>query len=487
MIFKMKHYTLLGFTGFLLFCTLSWQACKKDKGVAPPTKDTVVTSTPPSKEDLLKDSVYLLMQDYYFWYKFLPTNFNPRSYNKAEEVLDALKSYPVDATGYKLDRYSFLDRSRALSKEIGQGQSSGDFGFMFKYIDINDLRVSYVYANSPAGQKGIQRGWQVVKVNGNPNIAYDGADVGGNSTNLNFVINALYSSNATFTFKKPDGTTQDVALTSAVYKINSVLYSNTYGVNGKKVGYIVFNQFLGQPAIDELTPIFTDFISKGVNELILDLRYNGGGSVSTAMFVDNVIAPASANNQLMFSYEYNDKLTNYFKNDYPKQTGKQWNFDYKFDLSSKPNLNLGRVIFLVGSGTASASELTINNLKPYMDVKLIGRTTYGKPVGFFALPIMDADLYAVNFRTVNAQKAGDYYKGMGVDYAVKDSIVTNWGDPNEKLLKAALNYIGTGSFGRMSSQSATNNILEDKMNNRFDDLNFKGIVDFRRPFPFNKQ
>jgi len=119
-------------------------------------------------------------------------------------------------------------------------------------------------------------------------------------------------------------------------------------------------------------------------------------------------------------------------------------------------INLSRVFFIVTGSTASASELLINNLKPYMDVKLIGDTTYGKPVGFFPIPIFNYDIYPISFKTVNSAGNADYYTGFAPDDLSSDGVNKSWGDETEPSLAAALRYISTGSFGRFAAESQNN-------------------------------
>ncbi|MEJ7683158.1 MAG: S41 family peptidase [Segetibacter sp.] len=169
---------------------------------------------------------------------------------------------------------------------------------------------------------------------------------------------------------------------------NSVLYNSVIDAGGKKVGYFVFKQFFGAPSRAELNTVFSNFKSQGIDELIVDLRYNPGGSTATQDALADLIAPASANNQTMYKYVYNQSLQQgdfpllKHKAGYENESFSEANNTQNFENTG--GLNLSRVFFIVsGSSTASASELLINNLKPYMDVKLIGDTTYGKPVGFF--------------------------------------------------------------------------------------------------------
>ena len=107
-------------------------------------------------------------------------------------------------------------------------------------------------------------------------------------------------------------------------------------------------------------------------------------------------------------------------------------------------MNLSRVFFIVTGSSASASELIINNLKPYMDVKLIGDTTYGKPVGFFPIEILNYAIYPISFRTINSAGNADYYSGFAPDKLAADGVNKNWGDVTEPSLAAALKYIETG-------------------------------------------
>ena len=117
------------------------------------------------------------------------------------------------------------------------------------------------------------------------------------------------------------------------------------------------------------------------------------------------------------------------------------------------SLNLDDVYFIVGRGTASASELVINNLKPHMDVKLIGATaTHGKPVGFFPIAVSDWYIFPVSFKTVNKNGEGNYYNGFAVNGQVADGLDKDWGDLNEASLASAVRNITTGSYFNRSAQ-----------------------------------
>lgn len=495
----------------LILGLIAFNSCKKHD--AKPKRnggDTSVTGGI-SDEDSLKFYVWWYNESdsaniplYYWEDQVTPANPFSKQFAKGEDMLNYIRSFP-SVNGKKVDRYSFLDRTGAISDEL-EGGVSGDFGFditpvLFGNSNKVHLIVSLVYAGSPAGEATIQRGWDVTSIAGNSNITWDG---GSNYQQL--IQNIYYASATEFTFRRPDGTDTSLTLTAKTYHINPVLFDSVYTVNGKKVGYFVYNSFINVDtsgiwrnptgpganslvALQEIDDVFNKFKSDGVSELIVDLRYNGGGAVTSAEYLDNLIAPSTTNGQAMYSYKYNTPMTQYF-NSY-SDLKKDFIDPVKFDLQPL-NINLKRVFFIVGHGTASASELTINNLKPYMDVKLIGDTTYGKPVGFFTIPIEFvtdtgyahvADMYAINFQSVNSQGKGDYYSGMAPDFEYLLFDGYNWGDTRDTRLASALNYIKTGKFARVSSierevnkQGQMRVLKNDNLRNQHQ---FNGMVDYR--------
>ncbi|PWG80732.1 S41 family peptidase [Pararcticibacter amylolyticus] len=423
---------------FLLFIVpVVFAGCKKNSH-----KDEI------DQETLLKDSVYLYTQEVYLWQDALPAKFYPQNYSTAEDVLTALKQYKKGSDGQPVDHYSFLDREGTVAGEIQDGVL-GDFGFDIRYeSDPADLRVKLVYEGSPAWNAGIRRSWRIVKVNGNAAIDYNTMK----SQNFKFILDALSAKSITLTLQKPDGTQVDKTLNSTTYSINPVLYSNVYERAGKKIGYIVFNSFvsisnLGVPTLtkNKIDAAFASFRNAGVSEMVVDLRYNGGGSVETAEYLTDLLAPVSANGKVMYSYRLNKTLTSY------TQTSESWKKAFaSVMISTNGSLALNKVYFIVTEGTASASELLINNLKPYIsDIKVIGEgRTYGKPVGFFPITIFDADLYAVSFETLNANNQGEYYSGIPVSTGglEGDDLTKDWGDEDEDCLEQALYYAQNGSF-----------------------------------------
>lgn len=454
-----------------LILTVSFAACKKDK---PGNNNNDDNSGPPSTGTLLdriRDSVYLYPKETYLWYDQLPTykNFQPRNYVSTDTItglsseVDHLSQYAMNpATSLPYEyydnsgtaKYSFIDNGEVSNELSGNG---GDFGFSVLYPteDYTDLRIKYVYPGSPAYNAGVKRGYRITKINGRTNLTYDN---GGPTTQ--FIIQAYaYSKTISMTLTKYDGTTMDVTLNVANYTINPIITSEVITTpEGKKVGYMVFNSFTDKKtnAGPRLQSEINNFTSAGITELVVDLRYNGGGSVETAEYLDNLLVPSAKNGTKMYTAYFNDKLTNdkytLFKNLYDIPSGFFSVANQTVNFQKELALNLSRIFFLVGSNTASASELTINNLLPEMNVQLIGSRTYGKPVGFYGIDINKYQLYMPMFSTRNSANNGDYYSGMmpgkGVynGISVVDSLKKDFGDTSEVLLSQALHYIKNGKY-----------------------------------------
>lgn len=498
---------------------VSLAACKKDKpggtdnnnddGSGPPATGTTL--------DKLRDSVYLYPKETYLWYNQLPSykNFQPRNYVSADTItglsteVDKLSQYAInpatnrpyeyyDASGTA--KYSFIDDG-AVSNELGG--NGGDFGFSVFYPTKDDLRIKYVYPGSPAAGQGVKRGYRITKINGRTDLTYDN---GGSTTQ--FVIQAYaYSKTINMTLTKYDGSTMDVTLNTANYTINPVItYKTLDAGGGKQVGYMVFNSFTDKtnagPKILEALSSFS-----GLSDVIIDLRYNGGGSVETAEYFDNLLVPSSKNGTKMYTAYFNDKLTNdkytLFKKLYDIPNGFFSVSNQTVNFQKQASFNFSRIIFLVGSGTASASELTINNLLGIsgLDVELIGDQTYGKPVGFYGIDINKYQLYMPMFSTKNAGGNGDYYDGMlpgsGV-YKGKladDDLTKDFGDPTEGLVSQALYYVANGKYKTAaiqtqsfasSSKSVMTTEQKRTMVQKFDQSKIKGLM-LKTPAVFKKK
>ena len=477
--YVMKNYA---FALVLLVTACFAFSCKKSNTtVTPTTPGTTDTLTAAAKTGLLLDSLYLYSKEVYLWHEVIPSYaaFNPRQYTGATDLAAAQNEMAAIRALQPQDKkhsYSFVT-TQAGSDAIQTGNNS-DYGFFIKAAALDKALpydsvywfVEYIYKASPSGIAGVQRGWYISKIN-NTSIGYDNASI----TILNDVFFGT-GTTANFTFTKADGSTVSLDLTKASFTANSVLYSDVITNGTTKTGYLVFNQFFGQTSVTELTNAFTDFAAKGINELIVDLRYNHGGSTSTQDALANLIVPSAATGKTMYTYIFNDSLT---AGKFPLLKRKAGFSNVSFAPAvntvnyqkSGSVTGLSRVFFIVSSETASASELLINNLRPYMDVKLVGDTTYGKPVGFFPISIFNYAIYPISFKTVNSVGSAEYYDGFVPDKLTPDGINKNWGDVTEPSLGAALRYINTGSFNRVTGNIEEENRRQMSLQQQYQPLN----------------
>ena len=523
-----KRFLYLVALGFLSFATIT--GCKKsspapDEPVTPPV---VVTTPTGTRDELTKDSIFLYGKELYYWNTSLPTYavFNPRGFSSNEAESYAMTQYSLDpATGKPYEyvstsrepKYSFFDYTAATTGKTGAlkadlNGSANDYGFSVQYNNDTDLRVKYVYPNSPAAQQGLTRGCRITSVNGRTDLTYPGA--------VNFLNSAIFGTNASISLAFNDiaGNPKTAIVVSSLYTVNPILFTNVYTVGTKKVGYIVFNSFTNNYSA-AINAVFSNFATQGVSELVIDLRYNGGGYVSTATQIINLVAPAGETGNTMFTSYYNNYLQSItaaqrkasvlahqpLLDDNGKlqtfTTGVNGKYATYADLNYLPtaadniekfaksgSLTLNRVYFIVTGSTASASELTINSLKPVMDVKLIGRTTYGKPVGFFPIRIDKVDMYIPEFETKNKLGVGGYYSGLTVDKESAEDLTKAWGDETETLLAYALLYAKNGNFVttavKTASLSTTTTVMPSKLSvaelraldGKLDPKGFKGMV-----------
>ena len=438
----------------ILASVLVLSSCKKENDVNAPNPGTIA--------DKIKDTVLEYSRDIYLWNSQIPASFNPRNYADPDKIMTAIRTYSQE-TGFSqpVDRWSFAIKQTEWDN-ISSGVSQ-DFGLSVFFYADGDLRVKSVEMQSPAAKAGIRRGWRITKLNGNTNI---------NNSNSDFIVQQVFNSNSTaFSFIKPDGTTADIQLTSATYQENPIYLDTVYSTGSKKTGYLVFNSFLGDTnqIYSEFQRIFNRFTQEGVSDMIVDLRYNGGGYVTVQSRLANYLVPASGNGNLMMKQEFNNNNKHFNSSTFFAKIG---------------SLALARIFFIVSNNTASASELLINNLKPFLDVKLVGPSnTYGKPVGYFPIEVDDWYIFPVSFRTTNKNGEGNYFNGIALDKQVGDGLNKDWGDKDEASLASILKYINSGSFsvvgevpGIAAKTYLNAGVIES---NTKLDRSFKGAIDIR--------
>lgn len=395
---------------------LTIQACEKKADVTP-------TPTTPTGTRLdIRDSIYAYVYQAYLWADRLPiaADFKPQSYATPEDLMEGVKKYsPLDASGKNIDKWSFVQTLSAYKQQQGGGQT-GSTGLFLAFATTTDLRVRFVLPNSPADRQGISRGWKILKVNG----------VAGNSDNVAALNTELAKATLELELQDLTGTTLTKTVARGGYNTKMVFDRRVLDVDGKKVGYLNFFQFV-ESAVPELREAVRHFQQNNVSDVVIDLRYNGGGNMAVADTLANLLIPQAASGKVFYNTLYSEKR-------------KAGNKTYR--AVKEGTFNVSRFFFITSQNTASASELIINGLKPYAQTILIGDRTYGKPVGQSALLIGNYYPFATAFKYTNANNEGDFFDGLPVQRAQIDDLTRPFGDPNEAQLAEAIYYIRSGTF-----------------------------------------
>lgn len=352
--------------------------------------------------------------DLYLWYESMPA-VDLTTIKTPDDYIAKIK--------YSKDRWSFTMSYTDMINLLQNGVTTG-WGIGLEFDSQNALRILYVYDNSAMGKAGVKRGWQIKAINGMLVSAMSDSEVN----------TAIGNTSNSFLFIKNDGSETTIQMTKGEIGINSVLYSTIYPRGGKKIGYLVFSDFLGS-SVNELNTAFDSFLSGGVTDMILDLRYNGGGTLDCADSLVALLAGKPNKGKIYNTLVYNNK---HVRSGYSSPIGLKSN-----------SIQLNQLVVITTSSTASASELVISGLKPYMNMKLIGSTTHGKPVGMDIVgdTKLNIAVAPISFRNVNSQGYSDYFDGIPVDFTVNDNATQDWGELTDGCLAAALNYISTGTIG----------------------------------------
>jgi len=374
----------------------------------------------PSDVQRLNEYIYQVLktEKWYLWEDKIP-NLDPDSYEDSYAFLEDLKYS-------ELDKWSYLTTEEEYQNFFNSGTYYG-YGFGYKITEQNKMFVSYVFDNSPMANAGIKRGSEILSVNGitiaqmiNQNLS---------STQI-FGPNELdYTSQMNVVTHDKD--TVEISVGKEEVVQNTVLYKNVYDVGGIKTGYLVFKTFI-HPSVDELTEAFAYFQTQNVRQLILDLRYNGGGLLSVSQYLASLIGGEQTNGKKYITLKNN---VSHSDNDTV----------YYFDLPQHA-LTVSKVVFITTKGTASASEAVINGLKPYVENVSIGDDTHGKPVGMYSFSFEGYRLIPICFRLENSLGYGGYFDGLAADAYRIDDIQHDWGDTSEVCFNEALFYLKNGRF-----------------------------------------
>lgn len=379
------------------------------------------------------------MRVWYYWNQDIP---NTNDLNYFSEPFEFFASLLSDQDGKGGSHYSTIDSLKPDTRSIPFTDYSYGFQFTTNRVESNDTalyaHLLYVAPDSPAGEIGLDRGDWILEMDGEPITENNYARLYG-SGSMQLTI-GYYDATLDTILAYAEKTT--IAAARSIND-NPVHYRNVYLSGGRKVGYLVYNHFTSgltdsSTEYDEdLREAFRYFSSQQVNEFVLDLRYNNGGQISCAELLCTMLAPASALGQPLGYLEFN---ANFLERETPFYLDEN-------EIASGANLNLSRLYVLTSDETASASEMLINCLKPYMEVVIIGGTTEGKNVGSITFTNQELMLamHPIVCKIYNVEGESDYEQGFQPDMAVDENSdmprFLPFGHPDELMLHTALGMI----------------------------------------------
>lgn len=383
-----------------------------------------------------KQFVLDAMNDWYLWNNLLPGSVNIDNYATPEDLLAFLTTFsPDDGSGNPIDRFSFINSAAADAAFFGEGQFEG-FGFSSRFIATDDLRLTRVFSASPANAGGLARGQRILELNGRTIAEIEAAEG----------VNAVFATTPVdFTMEEPGGNVFTVAIDKDIVTIDPVPQFRIIPLAGTPgVGYMELATFIST-ANPEFDTVFGQFDAANVTDVIIDMRYNGGGLVSTAELLGDYLGGAVAQNLLFSETRFNaDRAANNNSSEFLELRGN--------------SINLSRLFVIASSGTASASELVINGLDPHVEVVIVGDDTFGKPVGQVGIEFCDNLLRPTSFQSFNANGFGDYFDGLPVDCPAADDLNVPVGDDADPNVVAAMAYANSGACPIISLPGGVNKI-----------------------------
>lgn len=447
---KFKFKTLFLFAFITVF---TFQSCQDQDDTAAPANIDI------------QNFIWNGLNLYYLWQADVPNLSDTRfanqkelntflyGYPKPETLFESLLYKPSSlypGTGEAVDRFSWIVDDYLELEGALQGTTNNngvEFGLSYKTTGSNEIIgwVRYIIPNSNASTKDIKRGDVFYGVNGTQLTVnnYQALLFGSNN---DYTLNLADINGGAFT---PNG--KNIALTKTVLDENPILVNKVIVSGSHKIGYLMYNGFYANYDT-QLNDAFGALKSQGITDLVLDLRYNGGGSVQTSARLASMITGAYTG-QVFAKQQWNAKIESYFAANDPESL-KNF-FTDKIGTTAINSVGMTKIYILTSKGTASASELVINGLKPYITVVQIGDITTGKNVGSVTLydsPTFGKENRNPNHRyamqplvlkIVNSAGFGDYQSGLEPTYTLKETIsnLDVLGSPTEPLLSLAIGKI----------------------------------------------
>ncbi len=371
-----------------------------------------------------------VLDEYYLWYRELP-RVNPANYASPEAYLEAVRYRPLDST------FSYITSRAANDAFYGESQFVG-FGFSTQTTET-ELNVLQVFPDSPSSEAGMARGDRIFEINGRTvadlvRAGTIGSAFGASEEGVSSAV----------AVRSRQGVERRFTMTKRVVTIPTVSLTRTFQVDGRTVGYLLFRNFV-TPSYAALDEAFAALREARATEVVIDLRYNGGGLVDVAVHLGSLVGGTYTQGRVFAEFQHNDRNT-------------ALNETLRFE-SPPQALGLSRLVVITTRSSASASELLINSLRPHLPVVVIGDATYGKPVGQYSFDFCDKVLAPVSFSLVNADGQGDFFGGIAPTCVAADDIEHDLGAADEASLGEALFYIRTGSCSVRSTTSAASSGL----------------------------
>jgi C-terminal processing protease CtpA/Prc len=439
----------------LLLSAIALQSCQDKDDVAAPKVASNLE---------VQNFIWKGLNQYYLWQAEVPNLSDNRfvnqtqlesfltDYPQPENLFQNLLYKPISLfpNGDAIDRFSWIvnDYLELEGQLQGSTNNNGvEFGLSYKSSGSTELfgYVRYIIPGSDAANKNIHRGDVFYGVNGTQLTTsnYQALLFG---TNNDYTLNLADINAGAFT---PNG--KNIALTKTVLDENPILVNKVIISGSHKIGYFMYNGFYSKYDT-QLNDAFGTLKSQGITDLVLDLRYNGGGSIQTATRLASMIT-GKFTGKIFAKQQWNAKIQAYFEANIPATLNNL--FTDKIGTTPINSLNMTKVYILTSSGTASASELVINGLKPYITVVQIGEKTVGKNVGSVTLydspdfgdtnrnPNHRYAMQPLVLKIVNADGFGDYINGLVPDFKLAEIVNTFGvlGNPAEPLLSLAIGKI----------------------------------------------